>query len=52
METQKNEENDRPAEGDRPETPAEGTSPPGNPPVDEKAVEEGKEQLDQAGGGH
>lgn len=33
-------------------TPAEATTPPGNPDVDEQAVEREREQLDQAGGGH
>jgi hypothetical protein len=48
-----NNENERPeSEGDRPESPEEGTSPPGNPPVDEEAVERGTEQIEQAGGGH
>src|SRR5829696_4859064 len=32
--------------------PGEATSPPGNPDTDEQAVEEGREKLDQAGGGH
>ena len=32
--------------------PGEATSPPSNPEVDEQAVEEGQEKLDQAGGGH
>jgi hypothetical protein len=32
--------------------PGEATSPPRNPEVDEEAVEEGRERLDQAGGGH
>jgi len=32
--------------------PGEATSPPANPEVDEQAVEEGQEKLDQAGGGH
>lgn len=32
--------------------PGEATSPPGNPDIDEQAVEEGRERLDQAGGGH
>ena len=32
--------------------PGEATSPPANPEVDEHAVEEGQEKLDQAGGGH
>jgi len=52
MNAPRNSENDRPPEGDRPETPAEGTFPPGNPPVDDEAVEEGTEQIEQAGGGH
>jgi hypothetical protein len=30
----------------------EATTPPGNPEVDEEAVEQGEEKLDQAGGGH
>ena len=30
----------------------EATAPPDNPPVDEQAVEEGQEKLDEAGGGH
>ena len=45
-------ETDGNAEGDRPEHPAEGTSPPANPETDEQAVQEGEEKLDQAGGGH
>lgn len=32
--------------------PGEATSPPGNPEPDEQAVEESREKLDQAGGGH
>lgn len=32
--------------------PGEATSPPLNPETDEQAVEEGREKLDQAGGGH
>lgn len=32
--------------------PSEATSPPGNGERDEQAVEEGRERLDQAGGGH
>jgi hypothetical protein len=28
------------------------TTPPGNPPADERAVRESEEKLDQAGGGH
>jgi hypothetical protein len=32
--------------------PGEATSPPGNPPADERAVQESHEKLDQAGGGH
>ena len=32
--------------------PGEATSPPANPETDEQAVEEGRERLDQAGGGH
>ena len=32
--------------------PGEATSPPSNPEIDEQAVEEGRERLDQAGGGH
>jgi hypothetical protein len=32
--------------------PGEATSPPANQEVDEQAVEEGQEKLDQAGGGH
>jgi hypothetical protein len=34
------------------ENPADATSPPSNPEVDEQAVEESQEKLDQAGGGH
>jgi hypothetical protein len=30
----------------------EATTPPGNADVDESAVEEGEDKLDQAGGGH
>lgn len=30
----------------------EATTPPGNGDADEEAVEEGKEKLDEAGGGH
>lgn len=33
--------------GDRPESPEEGTSPPGNPDVDPKRVEEAEEDLEQ-----
>ena len=51
MNAPRNEENEHP-EGDRPDTPAEGTAPPSNPEVDEQAVEEGRDKLDQAGGGH
>lgn len=32
--------------------PGEATSPPGNPDVDQEALEESEEKLDQAGGGH
>jgi hypothetical protein len=32
--------------------PGEATSPPANPDVDQDAVEEGQEKLDQAGAGH
>lgn len=32
--------------GERPESPEEGTKPPGNPDVDEKKVEEAEEDLD------
>jgi hypothetical protein len=32
--------------------PGEATSPPGNPEVDEEAVQESEDKLDQAGGGH
>jgi hypothetical protein len=32
--------------------PGEATSPPGNQDTDEQAVEEGRDRLDQAGGGH
>ena len=32
--------------------PGEATSPPGNPEVDQEAVDKGQEKLDQAGGGH
>ena len=32
--------------------PGEATSPPGNPATDEQAVEESRDKLDQAGGGH
>jgi hypothetical protein len=28
------------------------TTPPGNPEVDEEALEEGQDRLEQAGGGH
>jgi hypothetical protein len=48
----RNIENERPPEGDRPDSPEEGTSPPGNPPVDDEAVEKGEETIEQAGGGH
>ena len=34
------------------DNPGEATSPPGNPEVDQAAVDEGQEKLDQAGGGH
>jgi hypothetical protein len=34
------------------DNPSEATSPPANPDVDQDAVEEGQEKLDQAGGGH
>lgn len=30
----------------------EATTPPGNPDVDEDAVQEGADKLDEAGGGH
>jgi hypothetical protein len=30
----------------------EATTPPGNPDVDQEAVEKGQDNLDQAGGGH
>jgi len=30
----------------------EATTPPGNPEVDQEAVEKGEEKLDQAAGGH
>ena len=32
--------------------PGEATQPPANPETDERAVEEGEDKLDQAGGGH
>jgi hypothetical protein len=32
--------------------PGEATSPPSNQEVDQEAVDEGQEKLDQAGGGH
>ena len=32
--------------------PGEATSPPGNGDTDQRAVEEGREKLEQAGGGH
>jgi hypothetical protein len=32
--------------------PGEATGPPSNPDVDEQAVDESEEKLDQAGGGH
>ena len=32
--------------------PGEATSPPGNPEVDQEALDESEEKLDQAGGGH
>jgi hypothetical protein len=32
--------------------PGQATSPPANPDVDEQALQEGEEKLDQAGGGH
>ena len=32
--------------------PGEATSPPGNPEVDQDALKESEEKLDQAGGGH
>jgi hypothetical protein len=32
--------------------PGEATSPPSNPDVDEQAVDDSEEKLDQAGGGH
>ena len=36
-----------------PEDPThEATTPPGNGTADEEAVEEGREKLDEAGGGH
>ena len=41
-----------PSEGVRPDQPAEGTFPPGNPERDEEAVREGEDKLRQAGGGH
>jgi hypothetical protein len=34
------------------EHPGDATAPPSNPDVDEQAAEEGREKLDQAGGGH
>ena len=32
--------------------PGEATSPPSNPEVDQEAVDESEDKLDQAGGGH
>lgn len=32
--------------------PGEATSPPSNPDVDQDAVDEGRDKLDQAGAGH
>jgi len=32
--------------------PGEATSPPSNPDTDQQAVDEGRDKLDQAGGGH
>jgi hypothetical protein len=34
------------------DNPGEATSPPSNPDTDDQAVEEGRDRLDQAGGGH
>ena len=34
------------------DNPAEANSPPGNGDLDEQALEQGREKLDQAGGGH
>jgi len=46
-----------PAGEDRPTTTPpdpthEATTPPGNPDVDQEALDEGRDKLDQAGGGH
>jgi len=30
----------------------EATTPPGNPDIDQEALDEGRDKLDQAGGGH
>ena len=51
------EENDRTQEEKDPTGPPggkthEATTPPGSGDEDERAVEEGKERLEQAGGGH
>ena len=35
-----------------PEPTHDATTPPGNPETDEQALREGREKLDQAGGGH
>ena len=35
-----------------PEETKDATTPPGNPETDEEALEEGKDRLEQAGGGH
>ena len=47
-ETDEQQSSTSPPEGD----PSQATSPPSNPETDQDAVEKGREQLDQAGGGH
>jgi hypothetical protein len=49
VDQQGNDEGITSPEGDHP---GEATSPPGNPDVDDQALEESQEKLDQAGGGH
>lgn len=43
---------DRAGTSPPPEQGDQATKPPGNPPVDEEALEQSREKLDQAGGGH
>ena len=42
----------KPTTSPKQDNPAEANHPPGNGDLDEQAVEQGRDKLDQAGGGH